>query len=110
MFAGLNYITLYWLSGFAENKYEVWDSRRASIIAGEDSLSFTAYLAWPLEVADECRFTIKKKGSGLVFTTDWFPDEEFSLKTFPAEDGGEKLLISRFERETFFIHLRPTYE
>ncbi len=110
MFEGLNYITLYWLSGFAENKYEVWDSRRASITATADSLSFTAYLAWPLEEADECRLTIRKKAAGLVFSTDWFPEEEFELKTFGAAQGEEKLLISKFQRETFFIHLRPTYE
>lgn len=110
MFEGLPYITLYWLSGFAENKYEVWDSRKASITATEDSLSFTAYLAWPLEVAEECRFTIRKKETGLILTTDWFPEEEFDLKTFAAADGDEKLLLSKFERETFFIHLRPSYE
>jgi hypothetical protein len=110
MFDEFPYITLYWLSGFAENKYEVWDSRRASIVSTADSLSFTAYLAWPLEVAEECRFTIRKQAAGLVFTTDWFPDEEFDLKTFAAEDGDEKILISKFQRETFFLLLRPTYE
>jgi hypothetical protein len=110
MFAGLPYITLYWLSGFAENKFEVWDSRKASITLTPDSLSFTVYLAWPLEVAEECRLTIRKKAAGLVLTTDWFPEEEFDLKTFAAEDGAEKILISKFARETFFLHLRPSYE
>jgi hypothetical protein len=109
MFEGLPYITLYWLSGFAENNYEIWDSRRASIVATADALSFTVYLAWPLEVAEECRITIRRKAAGLVFTTDWFPEEEFDLQNFEAEQGDERLLISRFERETFFIHLRPTY-
>jgi hypothetical protein len=94
MFEGLPYITLYWLSGFAENKYEVWDSRKASITATEDSLSFTAYLAWPLEVAEECRFTIRKKDAGLVFTTDWFPEEEFDLN-FCGSRRGRKALIEQ---------------
>ena len=110
MFEGLPYITLYWLSGFAEPKYEVWDSRQTSLVAAPDSLSFTIYLAWPLEVAEDCRITIRKQEAGLVFTTDWFPEEEFDLKTYGAEQGDGKLLISKFERETFFIHLRPSYE
>jgi hypothetical protein len=110
MFEGLPYITVYWLSGFAENKYEVWDSRKASITSTPDSFSFTAYLAWPQEEAEECRFTIRKTAAGLVFSTDWFPEEEFELQPFGAEAGGEKILISKFQRETFFIHLRPNYE
>ncbi len=47
MFNGLNYITLYWLSGFAEAKYEIWDSKKVSIKRSEDSLSFNVYLPGP---------------------------------------------------------------
>ncbi|HEY9073818.1 MAG TPA: hypothetical protein VIN67_06760 [Desulfobaccales bacterium] len=110
MFDGLPYITLYWLSGFAEPKYEIWESKKASIAATADSLSFSAYLAWPQEEADEARLAIRRTDTGLVFNTDWFPDEDFDLKTFASPDDGSLILMSRFQRETFFIHLRPQYE
>jgi hypothetical protein len=35
-------------------------------------LSFSAYLAYPPEVADEVQITIRQTERGLVFTTDWF--------------------------------------
>ena len=110
MFDGLNYITLYWLSGFAEPKYEIWDSKKVSISRSADFLSFMAYLAYPLEVADEAQIAIRKTDSGLVFSTDWFPDEEFDLKPFESKEGGGIILMSKFLRETFFIHLRKQYE
>jgi hypothetical protein len=110
MFDGLPYITLYWLSGFAEAKYEIWESKKASIVSTADSLSFSAYLAWPQEVADEARLTLRRTDAGLVFNTDWFPDEDFDLKTFASEADGSLILMSRFQRETFFIHLRPQYD
>ncbi len=87
MFDGLNYFTLYWLSGFAEAKYEIWDSKKVSIKRTPDSLSFTAYLAWPQEVADDARITIRRTAAGLVFSTDWFPDEEFDLKPYRVPGG-----------------------
>ena len=31
MFDGLNYITLYWLSGFGDPKYEIWEAKKATI-------------------------------------------------------------------------------
>lgn len=110
LFEGLPYITLYWLSGFAEPKYEVWESKKVSILSTPTSLSFTAYLAFPLEVADDCRIAISKKDTGLVFTTDWFPDEEFPLKPFTSPEDGSIMLMSQYLRETFFLHLRPQYE
>ncbi len=110
MFQGLDYITLYWLSGFAEPKYEIWDSRKISIKRSDDSLSFSVYLAWPQEVADEARITIRRTPQGLVFGTDWFPDEEFDLKPYESEEGGRIILMSKFLREIFFIHLRAQYE
>jgi hypothetical protein len=45
MFDGLNYITLYWLSGFAEPKYEIWEAKKATISHTPDSLSCRLYLA-----------------------------------------------------------------
>ncbi len=110
MFDGLDYITLYWLSGFAENQYEIWESKKISIVSTSESLSFSAYLAWPQEVADDGRITIRLTDAGLVFTTDWFPDEEFDLKPFASRDDGGMILMSKFLRETFFIHLRKQYD
>jgi hypothetical protein len=110
MFAGLSYITLYWLSGFAENNYEIWESKKASINSTPTSLSFTAYLAWPQEVADDCQVSIRQTDTGLVFGTDWFPDEEFDAQVFDSRTDGSVMLMSKFQREVFFIHLRQTYD
>jgi hypothetical protein len=110
LFEGLPYITLYWLSGFAEPKSEIWESKKVSLAYTADSVSFTAYLAYPQEVADEVKITIRRTGAGLVFTTDWFPEEEFDLKPFSAQEEGGIILMSKFLRETFFIHLRAQYE
>jgi hypothetical protein len=104
MFDGLNYITLYWLSGFGEPKYEIWEAKKATINRSPDSLSFSLYLAWPLEVADEGRVTIRQTDSGLVLQTDWFPDEDFDLNTFSSPDRQEIFLKGAFERENIFIH------
>lgn len=104
MFDGLNYITLYWLSGFGDPKYEIWEAKKATINRTPDSLSFSLYLAWPLEVADEGRVTIRQTDSGLVLNTDWFPDEDFDLKTFASPDRQEIFLKGAFERENIFIH------
>ena len=92
MFDGLNYITLYWLSGFAEPKYEIWEAKKASISRTPTSLSFSLYLAWPLEVADEGHVMIRQNDSGLALETDWFPDEEFELQTFFSEGTPGNLL------------------
>jgi hypothetical protein len=105
MFDGLNYITLYWLSGFGDPKYEIWEAKKATINRTPDSLSLSLYLAWPVEVADEGRVTIRQTDSGLVLQTDWFPDEDFDLKTFSAPDRQEIFLTGAFERENVFIHL-----
>jgi hypothetical protein len=110
MYADLPYITLYWLSGFGDPKYEIWESKKASIVSTPETLSFTVYLAFPLEVADECRIAIRRQGAGLVFSTDWFPDEEFELQAFSSRIDGSVILQSKYLREVFFIHLRKQYE
>ena len=69
-----------------------------------------AYLAYPPEVADEVQITIRQTDSGLVFTTDWFPEEDFDLKVFASQEDGGIILMSKLMRETFFIHLRQQYE
>ena len=110
MFDGLNYISLYWLSGFGDPKYEIWEAKKASISRTPASLSFSLYLAFPLEVSDEAQITIRRTEAGLVFSTDWFPEEEFDLKPFHSQEDGGLILMSKFLRETFFIHLRKQYE
>jgi hypothetical protein len=105
MFDGLNYISLYWLSGFGEPKYEIWEAKKATIRRTPDSLGFSLYLAWPLEEADEGHVIIRQGESGLTFETDWFPDEEFELQTFFSPDGQEIFLKGTFEREHIFINL-----
>jgi hypothetical protein len=104
MFDGLNYITLYWLSGFGDPKYEIWEAKKASINRTPTSLSFSLYLAWPLEVADEAHVVIRRKDAALLMETDWFPEEEFELHTFFSEDHREIFLKGAFERENIFVH------
>jgi hypothetical protein len=70
-------------------------------------LSFTAYLAYPTEVADEVQITIRQTDSGLVF--HWFPEEDFELKVFASQEDGGIILMSKLMQETFFIHLRHQY-
>jgi len=67
-----------------------------------ESLSFSAYLAYPQEVADEVQITIRQTDRGLVFTTDWFPEEDFDLKVFASQEDGGIILMSKLLRETFF--------
>jgi hypothetical protein len=104
MFDGLNYITLYWLSGFGDPKYEVWEAKKATINRTPDSLSFSLYLAWPLEEADEGHVIIRQRESGLTLETDWFPEEEFDLQVFSSQNHEEVMLKGVFEREIIFIH------
>lgn len=104
MFDGLNYITLYWLSGFGDPKYEIWEAKKATIQRTPDSLSFKLYLAWPLEEADEGSVIIRQRDSGLTLETDWFPEEEFDLHPFSSSDHAEVMLKGVFERENIFIH------
>lgn len=104
LFDGLNYITLYWLSGFGDPKYEIWEAKKATILRTPDSVKFSLYLAWPLEEADEGHVIIRQRGSGLTLETDWFPDEEFNLRPFSSLDHTEVILKGVFERENIFIH------
>jgi len=106
MFDGLNYITLYWLSGFGVPKYEIWEAKKATIRRTPDSLSLNLYLAWPLEAADEGRVMIRKREAGLTLETDWFPDEEFDLQTFFSPDQAKVMLKGSFARENIFIHFQ----
>ncbi len=104
MFDGLNYITLYWLSGFGDPKYEIWEAKKATIQRTPDSLSFSLYLAWPLEEADEGQVIIRQRDSGLTLETALFPEEEFDLHPFFSPDHAEVMLKGVFERENIFLH------
>jgi len=104
MFDDLNYITLYWLSGFGDPKYEIWEAKKATIKRAPDSLSFSLYLAWPLEEADEGHVIIRKREAALTLETDWFPEEEFDLQPFFSPDHEEVMLKGVFERENIFIY------
>ncbi|MEW6388749.1 MAG: hypothetical protein AB1491_14655 [Thermodesulfobacteriota bacterium] len=99
-----NSIKVYWLSEFAD-KFEIWMAKRASIVSSPDSLSFSLYLVWPVEEAEEGRMEIKQKGEGLVFYTNWFPEEEFALEIFTSPDQERLVLLCHYERETIFFHL-----
>ena len=66
MFDGLDYITLFWLSGFGEPKYEIWEAKKATIQRTPDSMSLSLYLAWPLEEADEGHMIIRQRDYGLT--------------------------------------------
>ncbi len=107
MFDGHNNITLYWLSGFAENKYEIWEAKKATIQRTPDSLGLKLYLAWPVEEADEAEIHIRRQDGALTLEADWFPDEQFELRSFASEDQAEIMLMGSFLRENIFIHLRP---
>jgi hypothetical protein len=69
MFDGLDYITLYWLSGFGDPKYEIWEAKKATIQRTPDSLECSLYLAWPLEPADEGHIIIRQRAAGLTLET-----------------------------------------
>ena len=78
--------------------------KRPASAAPLTSLSFSLYLAWPLEDADEGHVMIRQNESGLALETDWFPDEDFDLQTFSSQDRQEIFLKGTFERENIFIH------
>ncbi len=80
MFDGLNYITLYWLSGFGDPKYEIWEAKKASISRTPTSLSFSLYLAWPLEDADEAHVMIRQKDVRLTLRPIGFPTRNSTCK------------------------------
>jgi hypothetical protein len=80
-------------------------AKRASITSSPHSLSFSLYLVWPVEEADEGHMEIRQKGEGLVFSSDWFPEEEFPLQIFTSPDRDGLVLLSNYERETIFFHI-----
>ncbi|MBM4273330.1 MAG: hypothetical protein FJ134_02555 [Deltaproteobacteria bacterium] len=98
-------ITVHWLSGFDQSRFETWMAKKASITLSPTSLSFRAYIIWPVEEADECKIEIRKTENGITFEADWFPGEEFETKMFFSPDKAEMVLMASYERETVFVHL-----
>jgi hypothetical protein len=103
----LDFLTLYWLSGWFGEGYEIWKGKKNQGASTAHEATFTITLVWPLkEEPDESLVTIKKRDSGLVFTIDWFPGEEFPLDVYRADAKHQLLLMCNFERETVFLHLK----
>lgn len=103
----LDFLTLYWLSGWFGESYEIWKGKKNQSASTADTAVFPVTLVWPLkEEPDDSLVTITRRNSELFLTVDWFPGEEFPLGSFPAKDNNQLLLMSTFERETVFLHLK----
>jgi hypothetical protein len=103
----LDFLTLYWLSGWFGESYEIWKGKKSRNASTAEAAVFPITLVWPLkEEPDESLVIIKRRDSGLIFTVDWFPDEEFSLESYRAEGKNQLMLVSAFERENVFLHLK----
>jgi hypothetical protein len=105
VFDGKDFITVYWLSGFAQEKFEIWKGKKDQHQPDPNSTRFTIYLLMPLIEEDEAQLDISSGEEGLSFSIDWFPGEEFPLKPFFSENRKELLLMSEFMRENVFLHL-----
>jgi hypothetical protein len=103
---GKEFITVYWLSGLFQEKYEIWKGRKDHKQPDPGSTGYTLYLLFPLkEEEDEAHLTISATDQGWHFSIDWFPDEEFPLQPFSSENQRELLFMSEFQRENVFLHL-----
>jgi hypothetical protein len=101
----LEFITVYWLSGWFQEKYEIWKGKKDPEQPTADAVQFTLHLLVPLIEEEPSGLTIFAKEDGLTFTVDWFAGEEFPLKVFHSENRRELLLMSEFQRENVFLHL-----
>jgi hypothetical protein len=102
---GRDFITVYWLSGFSQEKFEIWKGKKDKDQPYANATLFTIYLLLPLIEEDEAHLIISSTEHGLSFSIDWFPGEEFPLKPFFSANHKELLLMSEFERESVFLHL-----
>ncbi len=105
MLDGREFITVYWLSGLFQEKFEIWKGKKDRHQPTAGSTHFTLYLLFPLVEEEEAHLIISSTDQGLHFSIDWFPDEEFPLKAFVSENRRELLLMSEFQRESVFLHL-----
>jgi hypothetical protein len=99
-----DFITVYWLSGFAQEKFEIWKGKKDKDQPLANATQFTIYLLLPLIEEDEAHLIIFSTEQGLSFSIDWFPGEEFPLKSFISENRRQLLLMSEFQRESVFLH------
>ncbi len=100
-----DFITVYWLSGFAQEKFEIWKGKKDKDQPLVNATQFTIYLLLPLIEEDEAHLIIFSTEQGLSFSIDWFPGEEFPLTSFVSENRRQLLLMSEFQRESVFLHL-----
>jgi hypothetical protein len=100
-----DFITVYWLSGWFQEKFEIWKGKKDPEQPTADAVQFSIHLLVPLLEEEPSRLSIFKKEDGLAFMVDWFAGEEFPLKVFASENRRELLLMSEFQRESVFLHL-----
>ncbi len=105
MLQKFTFITVYWLSGWFQEKFEIWKGKIDPEQPTPDALHFTIHLLAPLIEEEPSRLSIFSKTDGLTFTVDWFAGEEFPLTVFSSENRRQWLLMSEFQRETIFLHL-----
>jgi hypothetical protein len=101
----LEFITVYWLSGWFQEKFEIWKGKINPEQPTPDAVQFTIHLLVPLIEEEPSLLSILTTADGLSFSVDWFAGEEYPLKAFPSENRRELLLMSEFQRETVFLHL-----
>jgi hypothetical protein len=99
------FITVYWLSGWFQEKFEIWKGKIDPEQPAPGAVQFTIHLLVPLLEEEPSGLTIFATADGLSFSVDWFEGEEYPLKVFPSENRRELLLMSEFQRETVFLHL-----
>ena len=100
-----DFITAYWLSGWFQERFEVWKGKKDPAQPTPDAVHFTIHLIMPLIEEEPSRLSIFSKEDGFTFTVDWFAGEEFPLKVFASQNPRQLLLMSEFQRETVFVHL-----
>ena len=105
MLDGRDFITVFWLSGLFQEKFEIWKGKKDQNQPDPGATHYTLYLLFPLVEEDEAHLTIFAAGQDWHFSIDWFPGEEFPLKLFTSENQRELLFMSEFQRENVFLHL-----
>lgn len=103
----LDFLTLYWLSGWFGDSYEIWKGKKDVKASTADKAVFPVTLVWPLQEEPEAGLvTLARQDSNVVFAVDWFPGEEFPLNLYRAAGKKQLILMGTFERETIFLHLK----